>query len=194
VADNGDVDPRLLSPAHSRDGNWWWDGQGWYSAHSQDRRWWFDGQRWIASPNRLTWPRWLLAGTVIWLLLLVAWEPATTIAVLRADKFDDSAATVLVITAAIAALATLFWGCVLGRTRRWRQLAISTAMGAGALLVGYVAIMLATASPDDPTVDNAAGAGLAMAAVPTVIVVGAVLFFGAGIGRLLAILRTRASN
>lgn len=67
----------------------------WRPAYSLDRRWWFDGSRWlpvqVARRNPFAWPRWAIVGNSLWLVLLLAWEPATTIAVWRTHEDVTSA-------------------------------------------------------------------------------------------------------
>lgn len=81
-------------------------------------------------------------------------------------------------------VASVAWGALLGYRKMWLHLLISALCGTGVLLFGCAVVMIATASPDDTTVDNAAGAGVAIFSVPTLITVGALLFLGGGLGAL----------
>jgi ribosomal protein S12 methylthiotransferase accessory factor YcaO len=118
--------------------------------------------------------------------VLVAWEPATAIAWHSHGGFGRTAEAVLIVTGFVATVGTLAWGGVLAGVGRWRQLGMSVAAGSAALLTGYAVVMVVAASATNTTVDNGAGAGAVILALPTVIVVSAVLFLGALASRLVA--------
>lgn len=155
---------------HSPDGLWWWNGASWKQALSWDGRYWFDGREWVDRPGRpvpfRSSPGWML-GLCTWLLLLIAWEPATVaVAWTEGKNFTRDALLALVVSGVVAVLATIIWGALLGARRRWQPLWWSTALGTGALLFTYAVIMVVSASPQDNTADQAAGAGAAIAVVP----------------------------
>jgi hypothetical protein len=127
---------------------------------------------------------WLRVGAAAWLLVLVAWEPATAATAWHSHGgFGGAAEAVLIGTGSVSLVATVPWGGVLAWAGRWRQLGMSVAAGSVVLLAGYGAIMIAAASATDTTVDNAAGAGAVIAAVPTVLAVATLLLLGALVER-----------
>lgn len=94
------------------------------------------------------------------------------------------------VVAGVAAeiLATVAVGWWAGRRKLWRAVPPLGLIGTGALAAWYVAAQLATSPPfaTGDTGDLAAGAGLALLAVPTLVVVLLLLYAGAGLGRLRA--------
>jgi hypothetical protein len=111
----------------------------------------------------------------------------------RADRIATSTVVLaLAIAAGVAVLASLAWGYVLGFRRMWAHLGISALAGTGLLMLGYVVAMVTTASPQDDSADNAAGVGLVILSVPTLVVIGTLLAAGGGLGTLGKYLRSRA--
>jgi hypothetical protein len=163
----------------------------WFPVVSHDSAWGFDGRSRVRT-QPLSWPRWLLAGGAAWLLVLAAAETATAITALQANGvLDRSSAAVLLGAGCLAVLATVLWGGVLGRAGRWRQLGMSAVAASATVLVGYAVIMIAAAPATDSSVDNETGAGFAILAVPTFLVVATLLALGALAARLPALVRRR---
>jgi hypothetical protein len=79
---------------------------------------------------------------------------------------------------------TLIVGYVVGRKRLWRQLAIGTGAGTGTLLLWYSVAMIVFSNPKDTNADNAAGAGIVILAIPSLLVVASLLYLGAALGRI----------
>ena len=183
-----DVDDLHMSSVHSPDGRWWWSGDAWYPAVSLDGRWRFDGSQWVRRRAfTLEWPAWLIICLAVWLIALAAWLPVTVAILIAMDpaRRGGHSDDIAIVTSIVVAVALcLAWGFMLGWVRYWTQVLLSTALGSVAVLVSYVGAMIAAASPTDTTVDNAAGAGVVIIAVPTFAVLAVLLAVGAGLGRL----------
>jgi hypothetical protein len=126
-------------------------------------------------------PRWLMGCNIIWALLASAWFPVLLIisATGTADRYGRTVGTTLL---AVAAVATIGFGVVLGRNRPWIDVVVSAALGTGVLAVVYVVAMLA--QPDDGgSSDNAAAVGLVILAPPALAVIALLLATGALVGR-----------
>lgn len=180
----------------SSDGQWWWDGMQWLAAYTPDRKWRFDGRQWRPANSRRRPPRWLVATGVVWLCGVASWLIAGTI-FLAASSPDEPgrgaaivSVSVIASLAAVAVLATLAWGYLVGRRRATVWLWPAAAAGTAVELFSYATAMLAVPqSPGDANNDNAAGAGLAILAVPTALLILALLWLGAGIGALSRVVR-----
>jgi hypothetical protein len=183
--------PAPPTTATSHDGQWWWDGTQWLPAYTPDHRWRFDGSQWRPVNARTRPPRWLLLTGVVWLAFVASWLAAGTVFLAVSSPGDPgrSALIVIVSLAAVAALATLAWGYLVGRRRETVWLWPAAVAGTTVQLFTYVTAMLAAPqSPGDANNDNAAGAGFAILAVPTALLILALLWLGALIGALSRIL------
>jgi hypothetical protein len=196
------VHPSMPEPpmtGFSANGYWWWDGRQWLPAFTPDRLWRFTGERWVRVSPRSRPPRWLVVTGLGWLAALVGWllYGAVMLAILGEDDPGRLTVYVLLGLAAVAVLATVGWGFLVGRRRASRWLWKAAAVGTAALMFSYaVAMLAAPASADstttsaaaeaaaDSTQDIAAGAGVVILIVPTAVIVLALLWFGAGLGAL----------
>ena len=97
-------------------------------------------------------------------------------------------------SAAIGLAFTVVVGFVLGRRRMWQHIGIATGLGTGALLFWYIVAMVAFTPTSDTNSDNAAGAGLVLLFIPTLVAVSAVLYLGGVIGRFGPRSRTAVSR
>jgi hypothetical protein len=178
--------PAEPGPRFSADGNWWWDGWQWLPAFTPDRRWRFTGEQWVPARAGGRPPRWLVLSGLGWLAGLVSWllYGAVVVGIDGPDEPGRPAAYVLVGLAGFAVLATGAWGFLVGRRRALRWLWRAAALGTAAQLFCYVVAMLVAPSSDASTEDIAAGAGVAILAVPTALITLALLWFGAGVGVL----------
>lgn len=184
--DGGGWQPHPAMPAHraeatqrlSADGLWWFDGASWLPTISADGLWRWNGHAWVSTRRRPTLPRWAKFCGASWLVLLGAWLAFLVIAAGGTSDLPDWAAAPTIVLAAIAVLATLGWGAVLGKLKAWRTLAKSAPVGAAVLCFWYVVAMI---SSNDPTADDAAGAGLVLLGVPALIVVVLLLGIGGGL-------------
>lgn len=184
---------------HSADGRWWWDGGRWTAAWSSDGRWWFDGAQWTPAqrPQRrasLTRSEWIV--TAVWGVLWVAGVVWAAMAVPPAQVTDSPSTPILatgLLLAGVTVVGALVTSGWLGTRRRWVQVLLFAAALTGALLAWYVAAMLAVPIPagQPDTQDDAAGAGVVLLAVPTVLLVAVLCSVGAGVGALVSRLRRR---
>jgi hypothetical protein len=176
------ADPRRFSA----DGNWWWDGLQWLPAFTPDRQWRFTGERWVPVRAGGRPPRWLVLSGLGWLAGLVGWllYGAVVVGIDGPNDPGVPATYVLVGLAGVAVLATGAWGFLVGRRRALRWLWQAAALGTAAQLFCYVVAMLVAPSYDASMEDTAAGAGVAILAVPTALITLALLWFGAGLGVL----------
>jgi len=174
----------------SHDGWWWWNGQRWLPAYSADRMWRFDGIRWKRNTRRP--PRWLVSSGIVWLCLLGSWLLVGTILLAASAPGDITVAEGIVIAslAALALIATVSWGAFLGRRRATIWLWPAAAVGTAVELFFYVTAMLAAPVVDGAAdQDTAAGAGLALLAIPTALLILVLLWLGAGIGCLSRVIK-----
>jgi hypothetical protein len=143
-------------------------------------------------------PRWVVVSGLVWLSGLASWLLAGTVFLAVSSPGDPGrvAIVVIAILAAVAVLATLAWGCLVGRRRATVWLSPAVAAGTAVQLFTYVTAMLAAPQgPGDANNDNAGGAGLAILAVPTAMLILALLWLGAGIGALSRIfIKSRPSS
>jgi hypothetical protein len=89
------------------------------------------------------------------------------------------------VMAGIGAGSLVLWGFSLGWHRAWWAAVASIPVGTWMLLSWYACALFSMADPNDYTVDNAAGAGAAMLAVPTAAAVTVLLALGGGLGAVL---------
>jgi drug/metabolite transporter (DMT)-like permease len=149
---------------------------------SSDGRWRWTGIQWIGVHSRARTPRWVIRDGLVWLALFVAWIP-----VLSALLLNNASSTLDIAIGgslgSVALLATLIYGGLLGRHRRWRDVGFATLAGTAALVVCYVVLMVSAPDPNN-TNDIGAGAGLAIFGLPTLLLVGMLLGLGAAVGRV----------
>jgi hypothetical protein len=184
---------RRLTPSHSWDGLFWWDGRSWLPAYDASGRWWFDGRQWVPAVSataRPAPPRWVLVGGAAWLLALLASIVVAVVALVGADEgsrkhMSTGLATALLACGAAALLATLAWGAALGRARRWRDVLFSAGAGTGLLIAAFAMAWLVGPNANEPGADNAAGAGAAVFSMPAFVALSVPLWLGAAIGLLL---------
>lgn len=179
--------PPAPNNAFSSDGQWWWNGYQWLPAYTSDRKWRFDGSQWRSANSRPTPPRWVLVSGLLWLACVAGWLLAGTVFLAVSSPGDSGrvASVVIAALAAVAVLATLAWGYLVGRRRATVWLWPAAAAGTAVQLFTYVTAMLAgPQSPGDANNDTAAGAGFVILAVPTAMLTLALLWLGAGIGML----------
>lgn len=183
--DGGGSQSSAPVPAHwveasrgfSADGLWWFDGSTWLPTISPDGRRRWNGHSWVPT-GRPPLPRRAKFCGAAWLVLLGAWLAFLTIAADGRSDLPGWAAAPTIVLVAIAVLATLGWGAVLGQLSAWRTLAKSAPAGAAVLYFWYVVAMV---SSNDPTADDAAAVGLVVLGVPAVIVVALLLGIGGGL-------------
>ena len=184
--DGGGSQPHAPTPAQrleathgfSADGLWWFDGTTWLPTISADGLWRWNGRSWVSTRRRPTLPRWVKFCGAGWLLLLGAWLAFLTFAAGGTSDLPGWAAAPAIVLAAIAVLATLGWGAVLGKLKAWRVLAGSAPVGAAVFGFWYVVAMI---SSNDPTADDAAGVGLVILGVPVLVLVALLLGIGGGL-------------
>ena len=131
--------------------------------------------------------RWLAVALVSWLILLGSWAPVLLV-LAHADRLTTSGKQLVVLLACVSVLSTVGFGLVLAQRRRWAEVVIAAVLGTGVLAVWYVVAMLANPQPDGAE-DIAAGAGLAIFALPALLVVLAMLAAGCLAGRALHAVR-----
>jgi hypothetical protein len=123
---------------------------------------------------------------VIWLLATASWLLAGTV-FLVVGAADGSTVELVVVggLGAVAVLATIGWGALVAWRGATRWLWPAAAAGTAVQLMTYVIAMLA-APPSAGLADNdtAAGAGVVLLAIPTAVIVLALLWFGAALGAL----------
>ena len=159
---------------------------------SPDGRWFWGGRRWNPVPLLSQWtlPRWAWMLGGLWLVLIGLWLPVLQKEEIAAQQPLTALPATCLFLGALAVLACICWGLVLGLLRRWRWILVSAAAGTAVLLGWYVAVMLST-NLNDPLVDNEAGAGIAIFSVPTLVSVGLLLSVGGGLGSTYRRLKTR---
>jgi hypothetical protein len=133
--------------------------------------------------------RWLAVALISWLILLGAWAPVSLV-LAHTDRLTTSRRPLGVLLACVSVLSTIGFGLVLAKRRRWAEVMIAAVLGTSVLAAWYVVAMLANPQPDG-TEDIAAGAGLVILAVPTLLVVLAMLVIGFLAGRALNANRRR---
>ena len=119
-----------------------------------------------------------------WMMGLGLWVPASGVSI--TFWRHDSAVLIVALAASggIGALSTVVVGYLLGVRRLWRHLLVSLGAGTIAMLCWYVVAMVAFAPSNDTSSDNAAGAGVVILGIPTLLLIGIFLALGAGAGRL----------
>jgi hypothetical protein len=193
---------------HSYNGLWWWDGQVWMSAYSPDGLWWWSGSSWLAAysaDRRLRWdgrqwrrarfrdwPKWIHVVGAAWLGCLGIAVPVALVMHHANAHIDHGQAVILIDLAGFSAAATVATGWLLGYRKRWPQVAVFTVAGAVVLLGWYGVAMSAPTPMSDTTGDNAAGAGLAILAMPTLAATGLLLGLGAAAAAAVRRLRTKS--
>lgn len=170
------------------------DASGWRLA-SGPLRW--SGERWVPAavfddravverpvPKRRTEdPKWLRPLFGSWFAGLGIWVPATGVAHSLAPRNSLTTGAALLGSAAIGLVFTVVVGFVLGRRRMWQHIGIATGLGTGALLFWYIVAMIVFTPASDASSDNAAGAGLVLLFIPTLVAISAVLYLGGVVGR-----------
>lgn len=116
---------------------------------------------------------------VAWLCCLGVAVPIALVMHHTDKSIDHRQAVILIGLVGFSATTTLATGWVLGYRKFWRQLAAFVVAGAVVLLAWYVVAMIATTPASDTTGDNAAGAGVAILAVPSVAATALLLGLGA---------------
>ncbi|WP_415854369.1 hypothetical protein [Sinomonas sp. G460-2] len=175
---------------HSDDGQWWWDGQRWLPALSLDGRWRFDGRAWRRNSQWREPSRAVLITGGIWAAALALWAPVLMM-VLPAPSgvLDTGEETVLIaVFVVVVLLATVATGFAVGLATQLRWLWLASVVGAGAQMVGYVASMVLS---DAPSADDFAAVGSIMLTGPVLLGITALLWAGAGLGRLATAIRRR---
>lgn len=181
--------PAMPAPpvtAFSSDRNWWWNGSQWLPAYSPDRSLRFDGQVWVSARRRGALPRWVLWSGLAWLVTLAGWLLLGAVVIAVSSPADPGRFTSSLVLglAALAVLATCFWGFLLGRRRAVRWLWPAALVGTAVEMACYVVAMLAAPASDGSDQDIAAGAGLVVVTIPTGLVLLTLLWIGAGLGAL----------
>lgn len=131
---------------------------------------------------------------VVWLAAVICGTSWFAGALDRAGDIDRLSRVVGLVGGGAVAGITAIWGAVLGATARWLVLLASALTATAILLTGYVALMFASAAPDDTTTENAAGVGLVIFALPTALVVGTNLLLGASPAAAVRYVRRRSST
>lgn len=172
-------------PRHSTDKRQWWDGSTWLPAYSPDGKWWFDGTRWTLAPHRLRWPKWLVIALVIWSVGLVAWLPVAVVFthVSHRPQLNVTELAILGALLGVGLVSTVVLGFILGRRGLWKHMAAAAAIGTAVLMLCYVMGTVAMAEPDGSG-SNVAAVGFVVLSIPTLLVIGGLLFIGGGIGWL----------
>lgn len=180
----------------SSDGKWWWDGRQWFPAVTADLKWWFDGTSWRPANKRIRPPKWVWVTGIIWALALGIWLLAAAAFVATALPGDPGppAVGVVLTLAGIAALGTLVWGFFLGRERQTRWIWFAALIGTAVELFGYASVMLAAPNADGNDQDTAAAAGAVIVSIPTMLLILALLWTGAGLGILSRKARSRRTR
>ncbi len=178
-----------VSESHSADGAWWWSGDGWLPAWSLDRRLWFDGRSWRPTgPDAVGRPTGVEIGIAVGIfatwVLSVAWSVAALPPTVAAA--DLSSALDLAGLGLLAAWfgGTVVSGLLLGFRGRWAYVGFLVAYVWTLVLAWYVSAMLMTPADSGSDNDTAAGAGLVILAVPTLLAVVVLTTTGAGLGAL----------
>lgn len=184
--------PRI-TPAHSPDGLWWWNGTSWLPAYGPDRRWWFDGTMWIRT-QPTAWQR-LRLPTLEWLTLLSVrcWLLFRAGAAADWTTIPTGYQPWLATSGAASVLGTITLGAWVGRLRLWSAVPLMALSGGGVLGCWYVAMMAAStpADADGSVTDLATGAGLVLFGTPAVAGLLVLLYAGALIGRVTGRARDR---
>ena len=178
-------------PHHSPDGAWWWSGTGWLPAWSTDGAWWFDGTFW--RPIRPRKPRLRLSrgeiGVAVgYVALWVAGAVWSFTAIPEANTDNAQPSTYFIVfgiaIVSLAALGVLGTSAWLAARGRWAVIGLLIAYVCAWVFTLYVAMMLAVPVPagEPDTQDIAAGAGLFILFIPTVIIVVILAGIGTGIG------------
>lgn len=127
----------------------------------------------------------------VWLLLLAA--PLLALVFSFRPSWSSQTIALYEIIGGTASLAfTFLFGLYVGYFRLWKSGWLFVAAGTFVVMACYVVAMLATSNPNDPTVDNAAGAGIVIFVAPIALVLATVLGVGAGIATLLRIVWAKA--
>jgi len=155
------------------------------STVSPDGRWRWTGAQWTPLPHvqgsgyRI--PRPVIRDGAIWLVLFGLWAPVVAVLALN----EVSVRVFLALGAplgAVAVLSTLLFGGRLGRRGHWRELGLAALAGTAELLFLYGVAMVVSPDPNN-TNDIAAGAGVVILSVPTLLVVASLLGLGGLVGR-----------
>jgi drug/metabolite transporter superfamily protein YnfA len=186
--------PAQGSATFSPDGRWWWDGYRWVASVTPDGRWWFNGFTWVSFARRPEPPpRWLTITGTAWLIASGSWLIVTTVilAVTSPQNPGRTAGITIIVFGALAVLATLAWGCLVGRRAATRWLWQAAAIGTSVQLFFYVAAMLAAPTSNGNDNDTAAAAAIVIIALPTAATVLLLLWTGAAVGALSRKLKPR---
>jgi drug/metabolite transporter superfamily protein YnfA len=179
--------PAQGSATFSPDRRWWWDGYRWVASLTPDGRWSFNGFDWVPSARRREPPpRWLTITGTAWLIAVGAWLVVGTVilAVSKPQDPDRAAGITVAVLGGLAVLATLAWGCLVGRRAATRWLWHAAAIGTGVQLFFYTTAMLAAPTTNGSDNDNAAGAGIVILALPAAAIILLLLWTGAAVGVL----------
>jgi hypothetical protein len=131
-------------------------------------------------------PRWLALSGLLWLVTVASWLIAGTV-FLAVGPPGGSTTDIVVVAglAGLAVLVTLGWGALVARRRATRWLWRAVAAGTTVQLFTYMTAMLAAPqSPGAADDDISAGAGLVVLAIPTAVLIAALLWLGAAVGAL----------
>jgi hypothetical protein len=187
--------PPQGSATFSPDRLWWWDGYRWVASLTPDGRWWFNGFAWVPlARRREAPPRWLTITGTAWLIASGAWLAVTTVilAVTSPQEPGRTAGITIVVFGSLAVLATLAWGCLVGRRAATGWLWQAAAIGTGVQVLFYVTAMLAApTTTNGQDNDTAAGAGIVIIALPTAATILLLLWTGAAVGALSRKLKPR---
>ena len=136
---------------------------------------------------------------MLWLVVLSAFPLAVLLTAgggQAAQELSDDALVHLAVIGGICLVTTPIMGFQLGCENRWLQTVWVAAIGTGTLTAWYAALFLTT--PNDPSAENAAGAGVVILAPATFATIMALLAMGgglaAGVGRLRARRRGRVGT
>jgi hypothetical protein len=186
---------------HSGDGNWWWTGSQWLPARSQDGQWWFNGSSWIRVNRTRTLPKptaleWMLgiAWAVLWALTLVWWGMLDAS---RPEPGEPLSSGLLRSGLALGVLTLVCMpasGYVLARARRWPYVGALVLYITGLVVVLYVIAMVTAPTGGASSNDTAAGAGVALLAIPSLLLVAICVGLGAGASQLVGVLSRRRSR
>ena len=112
------------------------------------------------------------------MFLLVGCAALAAVGVGRADTVEQVRWEPVVVSGVMGFVVTVVWGALLGAGSRWQEAKASLLAAMVTLLGLYVLAMLLGPNGDDPAEDDAAGAGVALLAVP----LGGALAIALGVG------------
>ena len=125
----------------------------------------------------------LVAGTVVWVgIVITPGVIAISVARPRNGGIPAHYYSTIWVASAAAVVVTVLEGVLIGFRRLWWGVPAAAALGTVCLAGCYVAAFM-VAQPNDPSSDNAAGAGLVIFGVPAFVVLLALIAVGFGITR-----------